>query len=89
MKDGFNLQAEGLAEFVGNDSYDEQCQLKEIYDDLDREEMEKEIEFEHLQNENKLINKLLDTYGVPRVDNKIKLSLIERVELLAKRRMFA
>lgn len=89
MKDGFNLQAEGLAEFVGNDSYDEQRQLKEIYDDLDREEMEKEIEFEHLQNENKLINKLLDTYGVPRVDNKIKLSLIERVELLAKRRMFA
>lgn len=89
MKDGFNLQAEGLAEFVGNDSYDEQRQLKEIYDDLDREEMEKEIEFEHLQNENKLINKLLDSYGVPRVDNKIKLSLIERVELLAKRRMFA
>lgn len=90
MKDGFNQQAEGLAEFVGNEDYlNEQTQLKEVYDEIAREEAEKEEQFNLMKNEFDLTNRLLDSYGVPRVDNKIKLSLIERVELLAKRRMFA
>lgn len=67
----------------------EQEQLKEIYDELDKEEQAKKEEYEQLKSEFAMTNKLLDSYGIPRTDNKIKLSLIERVEIAMKQRLFA
>lgn len=68
---------------------EEQVQLKEIYNEISREENFKEEELSSLKNEFNLINKLLDSYGIARAENKMKLSLIERIEIALKQRLFA
>lgn len=79
-------QAEGLREYLG---LDEQSQLAEVYSELDKESEAEKQELEELRTELKQINKLLDSYGVPKVDNKMKLSAIERIELAMKIRLYA
>lgn len=82
-------QAEGLRELLGYSKEEEQKMLGEVYAAIEKEDYDKAYELEQLREEVKNINLLLDSYGIPRTDNKIKLSAIERLELAMKMRMYA
>lgn len=68
-------------------SPEEEKNLKELYDDLANEENMKSNELKRLKEEESQISRIFDCYGVPKTDNKIKLSNVERLELAMK--MFA
>lgn len=82
-------QLEGLREALHYTDEEEQSMLGEVYSAIERENLEKDIELENLKKEAKEVTLLLDSYGIPRFDNKIKLSIVERLELAMKMRMYA
>lgn len=82
-------QLEGLREMVTYSDEEEQVMLDELYTELDRQEVEKNYEYNELKKEISQIHSLLDSYGIPKIDNKIKLSAIERLELALKMRLYA
>lgn len=72
----FNQQARELAEMMGTDKY-----LKEVYDDIERENKLKEEELISLRDQNQMINILMDSYGIPRRKDNKQLSLLERLDI--------
>ena len=72
----FNQQALELAEAMGTEQ-----QLKELYDDLEREDKQKEAELTSLREENQMMNILMDSYGIPRRKDNKQLSLLERLDI--------
>lgn len=77
-------QLEGLAEMISYSKEEEETMLKELYDDIAKQDAERAYEYDELKNEISQIHSLLDSYGVPKTDNKIKLSAIERLEIALK-----
>lgn len=82
-------QLEGLAEMISYSKEEEETMLKELYDDIAKQDAERAYEYDELKNEISQIHSLLDSYGIPKIDNKIKLSVIERLELALKMRLYA
>ena len=76
----FNQQSQELAELMGTEQ-----QLKEVYDDIEREEKQKEDELTSLRDQNQMMSILMDSYGIPRKkDNKL-LSLLERLDIALRK----
>ena len=87
----FDRQAEDLRKLMAGENQhhtdpEEQRQLKEVYDDIEREQREKDMELESLRSEQRHISTLLDTYGVPRKANGKYLSILERLDIALKAR---
>lgn len=80
-------QARELRELLGRD--EEQKQLKEMYDEFDQIEARDKQELKELREERELITRLLDSFGVPKTDRKIKLSVYERIQIGLKMRLYA
>lgn len=82
----FDMQAEELKELMG---FDTDSQLKEVYDELDQEQKDKENELINLRNQSVQISNLLDSYRIPKTRIGRDLSIIERIELALKLRVYA
>ena len=80
-------QARELRELLGRK--EEQRQLKEMYDEFDRQEEQDKTELKELREEMELITRLLDSFGVPKTDRKVKLSVYERIQIGLKMRLYA
>ena len=77
-------QAKGLAEMVNNET-----QLKELYDSLEEEDKKDAEELEYLREQQRKINLLLDSLGIPRRGENSIMSISERVETALKQRSVA
>ena len=80
------MQAEELRELMGIDtepqqeeSIDTESQLKEVYDDISRQERLMKDELDFYKNQDIEIKSLLDSYGIPGAANNKILSLVERL----------
>ena len=78
-------QAEGLAEIFGSNEE----QLKELYDSLDEEDRKNAEELEYLREQQRKINLLLDSLGIPKRGENSIMSISERVETALKQRSVA
>ena len=76
----FNQQTRELAELMGTDK-----QLKELYDDLEREDKQKEEELTSLRDQNQMMSILMDSYGIPRRKDNKTLSLLERLDIVLRK----
>lgn len=76
----FERQAEGLEEIVG--SVD--VQLKEVYDEIERENKKNADELELLRVEHKALQSLLNSYGIPTKSKGRPLTLLERMDIALK-----
>ena len=83
----FDMQAEELKELMGFSDTD--SQLKEVYDELDQEQKDKENELINLRNQSVQISNLLDSYRIPQTRAGKPLSIIERIELVLKLKVYA
>ena len=78
-------QAKGLAELCASDEE----QLKELYDSLDDEDRRDKEELEYLREQQRKINRLLDSLDIPRIGETSMLSVSERVEIALRKREIA
>ena len=71
-------QLKGLKEMVqgGLSREEEEVQMKELYDALEKEDNEKSKEYIKLKKEFSQINELLDMYGIKKCD-----SILERIKI--------
>lgn len=71
-------QMEGLKEMIqgGLSREEEELQMKELYDALEKEDNQKAEEFSRIKKEFSQINELLDMYGVKKCD-----SILERIKI--------
>ena len=76
----FERQAEGFEEIIG--SVD--VQLKEVYDEIERENKKNADELELLRVEHKALQALLNSYGIPTKSKGRNLTLLERMDIALK-----
>lgn len=76
----FNQQSQELAELMNTEQ-----QLKQVYDDIEREEKQKEDELTSLRDQNQMMSILMDSYGIPRKKDNRLLSLLERLDIALRK----
>lgn len=75
---GFERQADDLKALMGYD--DEQEQLREVYEEEERELAHRNAEFDSMKQNLKEIGDFLDNCGVPRFSGSKEMTILERIE---------
>lgn len=60
-------------------------QLKELYDDIERENKNDAYDLQLLRTEHKAIQSLLNSYGIPTKDKGKILTILERLDIALKK----